>query len=29
VQGVTARIAFIPRVEKRIGSHVIHLMLEF
>jgi hypothetical protein len=29
VQGVTARIAFIPRVEKRIGSHVLHLMLEF
>jgi len=28
-QGVTARVAFIPRVEKRIGSHVLHLMLEF
>jgi len=29
VQGVTARVAFIPRVEKRIGSHVLHLMVEF
>jgi hypothetical protein len=29
VQGVTTRIAFIPRVEKRIASHVLHLMAEF
>jgi hypothetical protein len=29
VQGVSARVAFIPRVEKRIGSHVLHLMVEF
>ncbi len=28
-QGVTARLAYIPRVEKRIGSHVLHLMLEY
>lgn len=28
-QGVTARVAYIPRVEKRIGSHVLHLMLEY
>ncbi len=28
-QGLTPRIAYIPRVEKKIGSHVIHLMLEF
>jgi hypothetical protein len=27
--GVTPRIAYIPRVEKKIGSHVIHLMVEF
>lgn len=27
--GVTPRIAYIPRVEKKIGSHVVHLMLEF
>ncbi|MBX3626398.1 MAG: hypothetical protein KF892_15375 [Rhizobacter sp.] len=27
--GVTPRIAYIPRVEKKIGSHVLHLMLEF
>ncbi|HMC15998.1 MAG TPA: hypothetical protein VKI18_10225 [Albitalea sp.] len=27
--GVTARVAYIPRVEKRIGSHVLHLMLEY
>jgi hypothetical protein len=26
---VTARVAYIPRVEKRIGSHVLHLMLEY
>lgn len=29
VRGATARVAFIPRVEKRIGSHVLHLMMEF
>ena len=29
VHGATARLAFIPRVEKRIGSHVLHLMMEF
>lgn len=28
-EGVTARLAYIPRVEKRIGSHVLHLMLEY
>jgi len=28
-QGVTPRIAYIPRVEKKIGSHVLHLMVEF
>jgi len=28
-QGVTPRIAYIPRVEKRIGAHVLHLMVEF
>ncbi len=28
-QGVKARVAYIPRVEKRIGSHVLHLMLEY
>jgi hypothetical protein len=28
-QGVTARIAYVPRVEKRIESHVLHLMVEF
>lgn len=27
--GVTPRLAYIPRVEKKIGSHVLHLMLEF
>ena len=27
--GITTRIAFIPRVEKKIGAHVVHLMLEF
>jgi hypothetical protein len=27
--GITPRIAYIPRVEKKIGSHVLHLMLEF
>jgi len=29
VQGVSARVAYIPRVEKRIGAHVLHLMLEY
>lgn len=28
-RGITPRIAYIPRVEKKIGSHVMHLMLEF
>jgi len=28
-QGFTPRIAYIPRVEKKIGSHVVHLMVEF
>jgi hypothetical protein len=28
-QGITPRIAYIPRVEKKIGAHVIHLMVEF
>jgi len=28
VHGVTARLAFIPRVEKRIGSHVLHIAVE-
>ena len=28
VNGVTARLAFIPRVEKRIGSHVLHFAVE-
>lgn len=28
VYGVTPRIAYIPRVEKKIGSHVVHLMVE-
>ena len=27
--GVAARVAYIPRVEKRIGSHVLHLMIEY
>lgn len=27
--GITPRVAYIPRVEKKIGSHVVHLMLEF
>lgn len=27
--GVTPRVAYIPRVEKKIGSHVVHLMVEF
>jgi len=29
LRGATARVAFIPRVEKRIESHVLHLMVEF
>lgn len=29
VAGATVRLAYIPRVEKRIGSHVLHLMLEY
>jgi hypothetical protein len=29
VDGVTARVAFIPRVEKRIESHVVHFTVEF
>jgi len=29
VQGVSARVAYIPRVEKRIGAHVLHLMVEY
>jgi hypothetical protein len=28
VHGVTARLAFIPRIEKRIGSHVLHVAVE-
>jgi hypothetical protein len=28
-QGVTARVAYVPRVEKRIDSHVLHFMAEF
>jgi hypothetical protein len=28
VYGITPRIAYIPRVEKKIGSHVVHLMVE-
>ena len=28
VHGVTARLAFIPRIEKRIGSHVLHIAVE-
>jgi hypothetical protein len=27
--GVTPRLAYIPQVEKKIGSHVFHLMVEF
>jgi hypothetical protein len=29
LRGVTTRIAYVPRVEKRIESHVLHLMVEF
>jgi len=28
-QGITPRIAYIPRVEKKIGAHVLHLMIEY
>jgi hypothetical protein len=28
-QGITPRLAYIPRVEKKIGAHVLHLMVEF
>lgn len=28
-RGVTPRIAYIPRVEKKIGAHVLHLMVEY
>lgn len=28
VHGATARLAFIPRIEKRIGSHVLHVAVE-
>jgi len=28
VGGVTARLAYIPRIEKRIGSNVLHLAVE-
>lgn len=28
-EGFTTRLAFIPQVEKRIGSHVLHLMVEY
>jgi hypothetical protein len=27
-EGFTPRLAYIPRVEKRVGAHVFHLMLE-
>lgn len=27
--GVTPRVAYIPRVEKKIGAHVVHLMVEY
>ncbi|MEY4562196.1 MAG: hypothetical protein RLZZ618_1473 [Pseudomonadota bacterium] len=27
-EGYSTRLAFIPQVEKRIGSHVLHLMVE-
>jgi hypothetical protein len=29
VAGARVRLAYIPRVEKRIGSHVLHLMVEY
>ena len=28
-RGITPRLAFIPRVEKKIGAHVLHLMVEY
>jgi hypothetical protein len=28
-RGITPRIAYIPRVEKKIGAHVLHLMVEY
>ena len=27
-RGVTTKLAFIPRIEKRIGSHVFHIVAE-
>lgn len=27
-RGVTTRLVFIPRIEKRIGSHVLHIVAE-
>jgi len=29
LHGVTTRVAYVPRVEKRIESHVLHFMVEF
>ena len=29
VNGITPRLAFIPRVEKRLGVNVLHLMVEY
>ena len=29
LNGAAVRLAYIPRVEKRIGSHVLHLMVEY
>ncbi|HZE91316.1 MAG TPA: hypothetical protein VE029_06345 [Rhizobacter sp.] len=28
-KGVTPRLAYIPRVEKKVGAQVLHLMLEY
>lgn len=28
-RGITPRIAYIPRVEKKIGANVLHLMVEY
>jgi hypothetical protein len=28
-RGVTPRVAYIPQVEKKVGAHVLHLMVEF
>ncbi len=28
-EGVRVRVAYIPQVEKKIGSHVLHLMMEY